>query len=241
VADALELQLLLLELELDELLEELFDDELLELLDEELEELFEDRLDALLLERLDELLEDRFDELLADPFELLLELLLEAPDPFPWWPPSRCSPTAEAARFMPFSHPLKKRCTGVSPRLACCRLLRELLLDAFVDAFERLLDAPMREEPRAPSVSWAALFMWRTGLGTSACAPEAPRRPATAVTMIPIRFFMKTTSLVKKGGWLVSGRAWLGPTAPLRQPVRAGVSGQRPDLDPHSRGAGKRL
>lgn len=237
-AGSLEGQLLLLELELDELLDELFDDELLELLDEELEELFEDRLDELfelrleellferlelelaelllelllellaelleepfdelfdeeLLELLEELFAERLEELLADPLELLFELLLDAPDRLPRSPPSRCRPTADAARFMPFSQPLKKRCTGVSPRFACCWLLRELLLeellDEFFDEFVLLLEALKPRWSRAPSASWAALATLRTGLGASACALALPSRLATAVTMTPIRCFM---------------------------------------------------
>lgn len=58
--------------------------------------------DRLLLE-LDELLEELLDDELLD-------------DPFCRPPRSSPRPTAAAADFMPRSQPLKKRCTGVSPR-----------------------------------------------------------------------------------------------------------------------------
>lgn len=180
-----------LELELAELLFELLLELLAELLEEPFDELFDDEL----LELLEELFEERLEALLADPLELLFELLLDAPDRLPRSPPSRCRPTADAARFMPFSQPLKKRCTGVSPRFACCWLLRELLLeellDEFFDEFVLLLEALKPRGPRAPSASCAALDTCRTGLGVWAWAPWPASRPATAVTMIPIRFFME--------------------------------------------------
>ena len=189
----------LLELRFDELLFDRFELEFAELLEEPLEELFADELLELFDELFDELLEDRFDELLADPLELLFELLLDAPERLPRSPPSRCRPTADAARFMPFSQPLKKRCTGVSPRLSCWRVLRELLLevlleellDEFLDEFELLLEALKPFGPRAPRASWAALETWRTGLVVWAWVPLADSRPTTAVTMIPMRFFME--------------------------------------------------
>lgn len=59
------------------------------------------------------------DELLDELLELLFEERRVG------W--SGAMPTARAARFMPFSHPLKKPCTGVSPR-GLPRLLFELLL-----------------------------------------------------------------------------------------------------------------
>lgn len=76
-------------------------------------------------------------------FDELLELLFD--DRRVGW--SGAMPTARAARFMPFSHPLKKPCTAVSPR-GEPRLLFELLLfdelleellEEFEDEFELLL------------------------------------------------------------------------------------------------------
>jgi hypothetical protein len=126
-------ELLLLEFEdrLDELLLDRLLLELAELLDDE----FDDELAELLLLALD----DRLDELLEAPGaprppplrgplmseRLLLELeellddeLLDRllDDPFCRPPRSSRRPTAAAAVFMPRSQPLKKRCTGVSPR-----------------------------------------------------------------------------------------------------------------------------
>ena len=118
---------------------ELLDDRLLLLLADELDEAFEDELaDPLLLEfeeLFDELFEELFEELLpARPpllrgplrserllleldellDEMLLDRLLAAPACRS--PRSSPRPTAAAADFMPRSQPLKKRCTGVSPR-----------------------------------------------------------------------------------------------------------------------------
>ena len=77
------------------------------------------------------LLELELDEL----FDELLELLLD--ERRVGWSGAR--PTARAARFMPFSQPLKKPCTAVSPRgLLRLLLLDELLLLLF-DEFELLL------------------------------------------------------------------------------------------------------
>lgn len=89
------------------------------------------------------LLELELDELLDELLELLFEERRVG------W--SGAMPTARAARFMPFSHPLKKPCTAVSPRGAP-RLLFELLLfdelllllpdellEEFEDEFELLL------------------------------------------------------------------------------------------------------
>lgn len=59
------------------------------------------------------------DELFDELFELLFD------DRRVGWSGAR--PTARAARFMPFSQPLKKPCTAVSPR-GLLRLLFELLL-----------------------------------------------------------------------------------------------------------------
>lgn len=66
-------------------------------------------------------------------FDELLELLFE--ERRVGW--SGAIPTARAARFMPFSQPLKKPCTGVSPR-GVPRLLFELLL--FDELLEDLLE-----------------------------------------------------------------------------------------------------
>ncbi len=83
-------------------------------------------------------------------FDELLELLLD--ERRVGW--SGAMPTARAARFMPFSHPLKKPCTGVSPR-GLLRLLFELLLfeellllllDEFDDEFELLLELLLLDE-----------------------------------------------------------------------------------------------
>lgn len=138
-------ELLLLELEelLDELLLLEFDDRLDELLLERLllllAELLDDELDEALAELLLLEFEDRLDELLEAPSpwrppplrgplmsdrlpldldELLVELLVDELLDAPCWRPLRSSPspTAAAADFMPRSQPLKKRCTGVSPR-----------------------------------------------------------------------------------------------------------------------------
>jgi hypothetical protein len=137
-------ELLLLEFEdrLDELLLDRLEELLVELLDErlllELAELFEELLLLELAELLDELFDELLEELLeerppplrgpltSDRFRLVLaeplllefddrldELLAERP---PRSPLSSLSPTAAAADFMPRSQPLKKRCTGVSPR-----------------------------------------------------------------------------------------------------------------------------
>ena len=132
---------------------------LLELLDELLLELFDDPFDDPLDELFEELLEELFDELLLDPllelleleFEDRLELVLDAPERGPSERPSRCRPTAPAARFMPLSQPLKKRCTGVSPLGACCRLVRVLLL--LLDELELLLEALMRSGEALASTS----------------------------------------------------------------------------------------
>ena len=69
---------------------------------------------------------------LDELFDELLELLLD--ERRVGW--SGAMPTARAARFMPFSHPLKKPCTGVSPR-GLLRLLFELLFELLL--FEELL------------------------------------------------------------------------------------------------------
>lgn len=137
-------------LEFDELLAELFDDRLLlelaELFeeplllefDEPLAELFDEPLEELFDELLDErppplrgpLTSDRLLLLLAEPLLLefddrLDELLAERP---PRSPRSSPRPTAAAADFMPRSQPLKKRCTGVSPRgVSALRWLRSSL------------------------------------------------------------------------------------------------------------------
>jgi hypothetical protein len=79
-------------------------------------------------------LELELDEL----FDELLELLLD--ERRVGW--SGAMPTARAARFMPFSHPLKKPCTGVSPR-GVPRLLFELLL--FDELLLLLLDELLEE------------------------------------------------------------------------------------------------
>ena len=122
-------------LEFDELLDERLLDRLLLLLADELDEAFEDELaDPLLLE-FEELFDELFEELLpARPpllrgplrserllleldellDEVLLDRLLAAPACRS--PRSSPRPTAAAADFMPRSQPLKKRCTGVSPR-----------------------------------------------------------------------------------------------------------------------------
>ena len=80
------------------------------------------------------LLELELDELLDE----LLELLLD--DRRVGW--SLLRPTARAARFMPFSHPLKKPCTAVSPR----GLPRLLLLDELLEEFELLLELLLLDE-----------------------------------------------------------------------------------------------
>lgn len=133
-------ELLLLEFDellpdrLEELLAELFDDRLLL----ELAELFEEPLllefDEPLAELFDEPLEELFDELLDErppplrgplTSDRLLLLLAERP---PRSPRSSPRPTAAAADFMPRSQPLKKRCTGVSPRgVSALRWLRSSL------------------------------------------------------------------------------------------------------------------
>ena len=133
-------ELLLLEFDellpdrLDELLAELFDDRLLL----ELAELFEEPLllefDEPLAELFDEPLEELFDELLDErppplrgplTSDRLLLLLAERP---PRSPRSSPRPTAAAADFIPRSQPLKKRCTGVSPRgVSALRWLRSSL------------------------------------------------------------------------------------------------------------------
>lgn len=131
-------ELLLLELEdrLDELLEDRLDELLLDRLLLELAELLDELLlpefAELLLELLDDpllllLLEELLLLLLLEPFDerppplrgpLTSERLLLELDELPPLraPRSSCSPTAAAAERMPRSQPLKKRCTGVSPR-----------------------------------------------------------------------------------------------------------------------------
>ena len=83
-------------------------------------------------------------------FDELLELLFE--ERRVGW--SGAMPTARAARFMPFSHPLKKPCTGVSPR-GVPRLLFELLLfdelllllpDELLEEFEEEFELLLLEE-----------------------------------------------------------------------------------------------
>ena len=133
-------ELLLLELEdrLDELLEDRLDELLLDRLLLELAEVLDELLLPEFAELLLELLDDPLLLLLLEVLLLLLLLLLE---PFDERPPplrgpltserllleldelpplraprSSCSPTAAAAERMPRSQPLKKRCTGVSPR-----------------------------------------------------------------------------------------------------------------------------
>lgn len=116
----------LLLLEFDDRLDELLLERLLLELDELLAELFDDRLLLELAELFEEPLLLEFDELLAELFDdrppplrgpltsdRLLLLLAERP---PRSPRSSPRPTAAAADFMPRSQPLKKRCTGVSPR-----------------------------------------------------------------------------------------------------------------------------
>lgn len=80
---------------------------------------------------------------LEDLFDELLELLFD--ERRVGW--SGVRPTARAARLMPFSQPLKKPCTAVSPR-GLLRLLFELLLldellllllEALLDELELLL------------------------------------------------------------------------------------------------------
>ena len=138
-------ELLLLELEdrLDELLEDRLDELLLDRLLLELAELLDELLLPEFAELLLELLDDPLLLLLEELLLLLLEelLLLLLLEPFDERPPplrgpltserllleldelpplcaprSSCSPTAAAAERMPRSQPLKKRCTGVSPR-----------------------------------------------------------------------------------------------------------------------------
>lgn len=126
-------ELLLLEFEDRLLLEllELLEERLLLLLADEFEEEFDDELAELLLLELEERLDELFDapcpwrppplrgplmsgRLLLELDELLDDELLD--DPFRRPPRSSPRPTAAAADFMPRSQPLKKRCTGVSPR-----------------------------------------------------------------------------------------------------------------------------
>lgn len=140
-------QRLLLELE--------FDDELLEELLDELEELLLDEFELELELELLLLLELEFEELLRELFEELLDELLllrfEA-----------LRPTDLAARFMLFSQPRKKPCTGVSPR----GLLRELLELEFELEFELLLEDEL--------LAWTV-------------APLAASRPATVVAIMRCR------------------------------------------------------
>jgi hypothetical protein len=72
----------------------------------------------------------------------LLELLFE--ERFVGW--SGATPTARAARFMPFSHPLKKPCTAVSPRGLFRLLLLDELLLLLLDELELRFDEEFEEE-----------------------------------------------------------------------------------------------
>ena len=84
------------------------------------------------------LLELELDEL----FDELLELLFD--ERRVGW--SGAMPTARAARFMPFSQPLKKPCTAVSPR-GLLRLLLELLLfDELLEEFEEEFELLLLDE-----------------------------------------------------------------------------------------------
>jgi AcrR family transcriptional regulator len=130
-------ELLLLEFDDRLLLEllELLDDRLLLLLADEFEDEFDDELAELLPLELDERLEELFEApcpprppplrgpLMSERLLLALDELSDdelfdrlLDDPFCRPPRSSASPTAAAADFMPRSQPLKKRCTGVSPR-----------------------------------------------------------------------------------------------------------------------------
>ena len=95
-------------------------------------------------------MEDRLALELDELFDELFELLLDARRA--GWLGVR--PTARAARFMPFSQPLKNPCTAVSPR-GLPRLLLELLLldelllllfDEFELEFELEFDDELEEE-----------------------------------------------------------------------------------------------
>jgi hypothetical protein len=91
-------------------------------------------------------LEDRLalelDELLDELFELLLDARRVG------WLGVR--PTARAARFMPFSQPLKNPCTAVSPRGVPRLLFELLLLDELLlllfEAFELEFDEELEDE-----------------------------------------------------------------------------------------------
>jgi hypothetical protein len=79
---------------------------------------------------------------LDELFELLLELLFD--ERRVGW--SGATPMARAARFMPFSQPLKKPCTALSPRGLLRLLFELLLLDALELRFEEELDDELDEE-----------------------------------------------------------------------------------------------
>jgi hypothetical protein len=79
---------------------------------------------------------------LEELFDELLELLFE--DRRAGW--SGAMPTARAARFMPFSQPLKKLCTAVSPRGAPRLLLELLLFDELLDELLEEFDEELDEE-----------------------------------------------------------------------------------------------
>lgn len=182
--------LLLFELELD--------DELLLLLEELLDELLLDEFellldDELLEELLDELLEEfelLLDELLRELFDELFELLLL--DRL-----GSLSPTALAARFMPFSQPRKKPCTAESPRglfeLLLLDRFDEVLLDEFDELFELVLLALKRLVPPPSSASRATCPSALRGAARGAvCAWALPAaiRPATVVAIMRCRVFM---------------------------------------------------
>jgi hypothetical protein len=163
-------------LEFDELLPELFDEPLDELFDELLEELLEERPPPLR----GPLTSDRLLLVLAEPLLLefddrLDELLAERP---PRSPRSSPRPTAAAADFMPRSQPLKKRCTGVSPRgLAALRWLRSSL------ACKR------------GAVPRSTLCSWRV--------PSRSEGRPCACTLLPVRRAATVAAIARRGCFMM--------------------------------------